>query len=78
MNVRKVWHIARYEYVSHVRRWGYLFATFGIPLLVGVGLLVLRWVLERPQWRDYLAVDMEKPIGVVLPDAAPPGAFFMA
>ena len=78
MNFRKVWHIARYEYWSHVRRWGYLFATFGIPLLVGVGLLVLRWVLERPQWRDYLAVDMEKPIGVVLPegfDAALPQPF---
>ena len=68
MNVRKVGHIARYEYLSHVRRWGYLFATFGIPLLIGLGLLVLRWVLERPQWREYLAVDMEKPIGVVLPE----------
>ncbi len=67
MHLRKIGHIARYEYLSHVRRWGYLFATFGIPLLLGLGLMGLRWVMQRPEWRAYVAVDTDRPIGVLLP-----------
>ncbi len=67
MRLRQVFHIARYEYRFHVRRWGYLFTTFGLPLLVGIVILGLRWMAGRPEWRTYVLPDLDKPIGIVAP-----------
>ncbi len=38
--MKKVWIVARHEFATTVKRWGFLLVTFGLPLFVG-GLLFL-------------------------------------
>lgn len=41
--MRSFWHIARYEYLRHVRRRAFLWTVFGVPLLIAaiMGVVVL-------------------------------------
>ncbi|NIP28090.1 MAG: hypothetical protein GWO38_30835, partial [Phycisphaerae bacterium] len=39
--MRKLFYVARFEFVRHIKRRGFLFAVFGLPgILVGVAVLV--------------------------------------
>ena len=44
MSWRKILWVARYEYRTNVRRWGFRLTTLGFPLLGLVVLLVAQWV----------------------------------
>lgn len=65
MNLRKVLTIARYEYRTHFRRFGYLFATFGLPLLGALILFAGRLVSQQVGIGELLLGDLDnKPIAV--------------
>ena len=79
MNWRKILAVATYEFRTNFRRGGYLFATFGLPLLALALLGGIRWISQRSQGSELVTVDLDKPIGVVdeahfLP-ALPPEGF---
>ncbi|HHH41124.1 MAG TPA: ABC transporter permease [Chloroflexi bacterium] len=52
----KLWQVARYEYQRHVRRRGFLFTTFGMPLLIIAIGVISTLVAER---------GSNKPLGYV-------------
>ena len=54
--MRKLWQVARYEYQRHVRRRGFLFATFGMPLLIIAVGAISAFVAQR---------GSNKPLGYV-------------
>lgn len=65
MSLRKVLTIARYEYRTHFRRFGYLFATFGLPLIGALILFAGRLINQRVGMSDLLLGDLDKkPIAV--------------
>ncbi len=65
MQWQKVRHVATYEYRTNFRRGGYLFATFGLPLLGALLLLGIRWLGQQHRTADLVGVDFDKPIGVL-------------
>ncbi len=65
MQWRNVRIIAGYEYRSNFRRGGFLFATFGLPVLGALIVLGLRWLAQQPGRTDLIVVDPDKPIGVL-------------
>ncbi len=64
MRWRNVGLIARYEFRTNFRRGGYLFATFGLPLLVLAAIAGLRWLAKHGS-DTVIAVDPRKPVGVL-------------
>ncbi len=64
MNLRKVFHVAVYEYRTNFRRWGYLLVTFGLPVF---GALLLWGVQALKAHTDVGALvtgDLNKPIAL--------------
>ncbi len=69
MNWRKIWTIARHEYLTSIRRTGFIVMTAIIPAL---GLIVLILTAILPPWGDAVADWLQrqfdvgrKPVGVV-------------
>ncbi len=76
MTLRKVFPVAVYEYRTHFRRFGYLFATLGLPLLGALVLLGARALSDHTDLSAWVAGDLDKPIAVwdqagVLPSHLP-------
>jgi len=65
MQWQKVRHVALYEYRTNFRRGGYLFATFGLPLLGALLMLGIHWISQQHRSADLVGVDFDKPIGVL-------------
>ncbi len=65
MNLRNILHVARYEYRTHFRRKGYLFATFGLPLLAALILLAVQTLNKRINVGTVLFGDHDKPLAVL-------------
>ncbi len=71
--MRNIWRVMRYEFLRNVRRRGYLFATFGVPLL----LILLSQVLSASVFdantpgvavqtvSQLFETDQDEPIGYV-------------
>ncbi len=78
MTWRKITSVAAYEYRTHFRRFGYLFATFGLPLLGMIVLVALRAVSHHADLGSLVAGNLDKPIavwdqaGVLPPDLPDP------
>ena len=64
MNLRKVFHVAVYEYRTNARRWGYRLVTFGLPLLGAVLLLGIRALKGHANVGAWVAGSMDKPVAV--------------
>ncbi len=76
MNGRKALQVARYEYRVHVRRGGFLLATFGLPALSLLILIVIQTATGRAAFRTLVVGDLSRPIAVVdqaraLPETLP-------
>lgn len=69
MDWRKIWVVARHEYVTNVKRTGFIIMTAIVPLLGIVGLLFATLLAgQAQQIGDFFAQQFEvghKPIGVV-------------
>jgi len=64
MNWRKVLHVAVFEFRSNFRRFGYLFATFGLPLLGVLVLLVIQAVKGHPNVSKVVEGSVTKPVAI--------------
>jgi len=78
MQWQKVLHVAKYEYRTNFRRGGYLFATFGLPILGMLLVMGINWLSNQNRTMDLVGVDFDKPIGVLdqahfLPPPLPEG-----
>ncbi len=78
MRMRNIGIMAAYEYRTNFRRGGFLFATFGLPLLAALVLLGIRWLSQRPETEGLIMVDLNKPMLVLdraglLPPTLPEG-----
>ncbi|MCX7855802.1 MAG: ABC transporter permease [Anaerolineae bacterium] len=69
MNWRKIWTIARHEYLTNVRRTGFIIMTAIIPALGLIGLVLTALLLPRgdavADWLERQFDVGRKPIGVV-------------
>lgn len=69
MNWRKVWTVARHEYLTNIRRTGFIVMTALVPALGLIGLVLVALLLPRgSEVADWLERQFEvgrKPIGVV-------------
>jgi ABC-2 type transport system permease protein len=45
--VRAIWEVFRYEFIKNIGRKGYLFATFGLPLIIFAGIVLFNAVQAR-------------------------------
>ncbi len=81
MNLRKVFHVAVYEYRTNARRWGYRLVTFGLPLLGAAVLFGVQALKGHADIGAWVSGGMNKPVAVYdqgsfLPhDAALPAPF---
>lgn len=76
MKARKIFWVAQYEYRAHFRRFGYRFATFGLPLLAALITWGLRTASQHTDVGNLFFGNLDKPIAVldhagVLPAALP-------
>lgn len=62
--MRRLFWIARHEYLRHARRRGFLLATFGLPLLAAVGVALLILVLVNTL-RPEAALGYVDPAGLL-------------
>jgi len=69
MNWRKVWTIARHEYLTNIRRTGFIVMTAIVPALGIIGLILTVLLLPRGEavtaWLEQQFDVGRKPIGVV-------------
>ncbi len=69
MNWRKIWTIARHEYLTNIRRTGFIIMTAIIPALGLIGLVLTAFLLPRgdavADWLERQFDVGRKPIGVV-------------
>lgn len=69
MNWRKIWTIARHEYLTNIRRTGFIIMTAIIPALGLIGLVLTVFLLPRgdavANWLERQFDVGRKPIGVV-------------
>lgn len=69
MNWRKIWTIARHEYLTNVRRTGFIVMTAIVPALGVIGLVLTALLLPRgdavADWLERQFDVGRKPIGVV-------------
>ncbi len=64
MNLRKIFHVAVYEYRTNARRWGYRLVTFGLPLLGAAVLFGVRALKGHADIGAWVAGGMDKPVAV--------------
>ena len=65
MKARKIFQVAQYEYRTHFRRFGYRFATFGLPLLAVLIAWGLRAASQRTDVGNLFFGALDKPVAVL-------------
>ena len=46
MNFKKIWIIARHEYINNLKRPGFIIWTLAVPALAGIGLLIVTFAVQ--------------------------------
>lgn len=65
MKAQKIFQVALYEFRTHSRRFGYRFATFGLPLLAALILWGVRAAGRHVDVGQVFFGDLDKPIAVL-------------